>query len=301
MAQTSSTSNEGMSVILLGTGTPLPNPDRACASTLIICGDKSFLVDTGRGFLRNFAAAGLTDVSAVLFTHYHSDHFSEFGEFMVNRTIMGAERPMLVIGPYGAKQVIDALLQAYSLDNGYRKSHHGSKWNEKSMWADIQEMKAGIVYDKDAVKITMFEVNHQPVAPAMGYRFEHNGHTVVVSGDTVKVPVMAEMSKGADILVHDATNKGMVEMGISFLKSKPGPENDRRAEMAAEMLAYHAHTNEVAAIAAEAGIKKLVLTHLVPSIPQNSDAEARFSSGLESIFKGRIYVGKDGMRVNSWD
>jgi ribonuclease Z len=299
MAQTMDT--DGISVVLLGTGTPLPSPDRACASTLVIAGSNHFLVDTGRGFLRNFTAAGLTDASATLFTHYHSDHFSEFGEFMVNRTIMGAEKPMPVIGPPGARQVIGGLLQAYVLDKGYRKLHHGHKWNQEGMAADIQEMRTGIVYDKDGVRITMFEVNHQPVTPAVGYRFDYNGRAIVVSGDTVRVPMMTEMSKGADILVHDATNKGMVEMGIAFLKSQPGPQSERRAEMAEEMLAYHAKTDEVAALASEAGVRKLVLTHLVPSIPPSAEAETRFSSGLDSIFKSRIYVGRDGMRINTWD
>lgn len=292
---------EGMSVILLGTGTPLPNPDRACASTLVIAGDKYFLVDTGRGFLRNLAAAGLSDVSAVLFTHYHSDHFSEFGEFMINRTVWGANEPMLVIGPPGARHVIGSLMLAYALDNNYRKLHHGSKWNEKGIQTDIQEMNPGIVYDNDGVKITMFEVSHPPVTPAVGYRFDYNGHVVVVSGDTVKVPIMAEMSRGADILVHDAANKGMVETAISYLKSRSSAEDDRRAAMAAEMLIYHAKTDEVAALAAEAGVKKLVLTHLVPNLPQNSDIETMFSNGLDSIFKGSIYVGRDGMQVNSCD
>ena len=293
--------NAGLSIILLGTGTPLPNPERACASTLVIAGSKHFLVDTGRGFLKNLAAAGLNTVTAVLFTHYHSDHFSEFGELMVNRAIWGADELMLVIGPPGARQVIGSLMQAYTLDAVYRKQHHGTKWNGKGMLADIQERNQGIVYEKDGVKITMFDVSHAPVTPAVGYRFDYHGHTAVISGDTVKVPAMIEISRGADILVHDTANKGMVEGAISFLRSAPNPENERRAVMAEEMLTYHAKTDEVAAIAEQAGVKKLVLTHLVPSIPQNSDIEAVFSSGLSTIFHGSIYVGRDGMRVNSWD
>ena len=293
--------NAGLSIILLGTGTPLPNPERACASTLIIAGNKHFLVDTGRGFLRNLAIFGLNTATAVLFTHYHSDHFSEFGEFMVNRTIWGADEPMPVIGPPGAGQVIRSLMQAYTLDSGYRKQHHGTKWSDKGMLADIQERNPCSFYEKDGLKITMFDVSHTPVTPAVGYRFDYNGHSVVVSGDTVKVPSMVEMSRGADILVHDTANKVMVEGAIAFLRSAPNPENERRAAMAEEMLTYHAKTDEVAAIAEQAGVKKLVLTHLVPSIPQNPDIEAVFSSGLSAIFHGSIYVGRDGMRVNSWD
>lgn len=291
---------DGISVVLLGTGTPIPNPDRACASTLVTCGNTSFLVDTGRGFLNNLAKLGLSDATAVLFTHFHSDHFAEFGEFMVNRTIRGAAQPVKVIGPAGADRVISTLLAAYSLDGQYRKSHHGAKWDERGMQADIQEMGPGVVYDHDGVRIRMFDVSHTPVAPAVGYRFEYNGRIVVISGDTVKVPVMAEMAKGADILVHDATQKQMVIGMIQFLKGRPTPAEQRLGAMSEEMLAYHATTEDIAQIAVQAGVKKLVLTHLVPSIPLSVD-DAPFTAGITPVFGGTVLVGRDGMRINTWD
>ncbi len=287
-------------MVLLGTGTPLPNPDRACASTLVTCGDTSFLVDTGRGFLNNLAKLGLSDATAVLFTHFHSDHFAEFGEFMVNRTIRGATQPVQVIGPAGTDKVISTLLAAYSLDGHYRKSHHGAKWDERGMQADIEEMGPGLVYDHEGVKIRMFDVSHSPVAPAVGYRFEYCGRIVVVSGDTVKVPIMAEMAKGADILVHDACQKQMVMGMIQFLRGRPTPAEQRLGAMSEEMLAYHATTEDIAQIAAEAGVKKLVLTHLVPSIPLSVD-DGPFISGITPVFGGTVLVGKDGMRINTWD
>jgi ribonuclease Z len=302
MTSTPNAADFGISVVLLGTGIPIPNPERACASTLVTCGGKSFLIDTGRGFLRNLAMTGVQDVSAVLFTHFHSDHFAEFGELMVTRTIRGANKPMPVIGPKNStKKVISALLAAYELDTLYRKSHHGLKYDEKGMEADIMEMAPGLVYDQDGVRVRMFEVAHLPVVPAVGYRIDYGGHSVVISGDTVKVPAMVEMSKGADILVHDATQRQMVTGGmLQFLKSQKTPEMDRLASMTEEMLEYHAGTEEVAQIAAEAGVKKLVLTHLVPGAPLSLGDEP-FLAGLGDIFKGQIIVGKDGLRINSWD
>jgi ribonuclease Z len=301
-AQASHSPDTGISVVLLGTGTPIPNPERACASTLVICGGKSFLIDTGRGFIRNLAPLGIADVTAVLFTHFHSDHFAEFGELMVTRTIRGATTPMPVIGPKNStKKVISALLEAYTLDTQYRKAHHGAKYDEKGMQAEIQESDPGLVYDDDGVKIHMFEVSHLPVMPAVGYRIEYGGRSVVVSGDTIKVPAMIEMSKGADILVHDATQKQMVAGGmLQFLRGQKTPATDRLATMTEEMLEYHAATEDVARIADEAGVRKLVLTHLVPSVPL-SMGDAPFLAGLSEIFKGVIIVGKDGLRINSWD
>lgn len=292
--------DQGISVVLLGTGTPLPNPARACASTLVTCGSASFLVDTGRGFLNNLATVGLNDASAVLFTHFHSDHFAEFGEFMVNRTIRGATQPIPVIGPAGTRTVITSLLEAYGPDNQYRKLHHGTKWDDRGMQADFKETGPGVVYNHEGVEIRMFTVSHNPVVPAVGYRFEYRGHVVVISGDTVKVPVMIDMARGADILVHDTTNKQMVLGMIQFLKSRPTDADQRLAQMSEEMLAYHATTEDVAQTAAEAGVKKLVLTHLVPSIPPTMDS-GPFLAGLDSIFGGKIYLGQDGMRINTWD
>ncbi len=281
----------GLSVILLGTGTPIPNKDRACASTLVIAGDKTFLVDTGRGFVNKFYEAGLRDVKGVFFTHYHSDHFGEFGEFMVLRTVWGADTPMAVIGPAGVRQTIESLIAAYALDNKYRKEHHKERWNEAGMKAEIKEAQSGVVYDQGGVKVTIFEVDHIPVKPAVGYRFDYKGKTVVVSGDTKKVQVMVEMAKGADILVHEVASRQVLEMGRKNLDS-------RMQIMSEEMLQYHTLTEEVAQIAQNAGVKKLVLTHFTPSIPAASAVERIFMRGMDKIYKGEIIAGRDGMEIS---
>ena len=284
--------NAGLSIILLGTGTPLPNRKRACASTLVIAGDKTFLVDTGRGFLNNFADTRLRDANAVLFTHYHSDHFGEFGDFMVTRTIWGASEPMLVIGPAGARQTIGNLLNAYKLDNEYRAEHHGDKWHEDGMKAEIEEAQAGVVYERDGVQITMFEVDHLPVKPAVGYRFDYNNQTVVISGDTRKAPVISEFAQDADILVHEVANRTFTEIAQRNL-------DPRLQAMSEEMLAYHTLTREVAEIAQAAHVKKLVLTHFVPWIHTNPVVKAIYVRGMRKIFRGPIIVGKDGVEIKA--
>ncbi len=291
--------NAGLSVVLLGTGTPIPNPERACAATLVSAGDKTFLVDTGRGFLTRLAGAGLNNVSMVLFTHFHSDHFGEFGELMVNRGIAGADQPLPVIGPAGVKDVIGSLLAAYALDNKYRKDHHGVKWSEFAMRAELAEKAPGVVCETDGVKITMFEVDHPPVQPAVGYRFDYRGQSVVVSGDTKKCAKMVEMAKGADILVHEAASRAMTEMAIKYMRANASPANERIAAMAEEMLTYHTMTEEAAEIARDAGVKKLVLTHLAPALPENSALESMFTQGMGSIYQGPIVVGRDGLEVKA--
>jgi len=281
------------SVTLLGTGTPMVNPARACASTLVTAGDRAFLVDTGRGFYDNLAASGRRDVDLALFTHFHSDHIADFGELLVARTIAGAKYPLPVIGPIGVNQVVNGLMAMYELDRRYRHDHHGDKYSIAGASAEVMESSPGVVFDQDGMTITMFEVDHRPVSPAMGYRFDYQGRSIVISGDTIMVPAMIKQARGADILVHDTMNKDMVQRGMAAIKES----NPRMAAMGEEMMEYHADRMEVAKIAQEAGVKKLVLTHLVPSIPPEEGIENLFTQGMSDVYAGEIITGRDGMRI----
>ncbi len=280
-------------ITLLGTGTPLFNPARACASTLVTAGDRAILIDTGRGFYNNLAASGRQDVDLVLFTHFHSDHIAEFGELLVARAIAGVKHPLPVIGPTGTDQVVAGLMAAYELDVKYRHDHHGDKYSSAGASAEVTETVSGVVYDQEGIKITMFMVDHRPVSPAVGYKFEYQGRVIVISGDTIMVPVMIEQALGADMLIHDTMNKEMVRAGMAAIRKS----NPRMAAMGEEMMEYHADRMEVAWIAQEAGVKKLVLTHLVPSIPPNETMEKLFTQGMSDVYTGEILAGRDGMTV----
>jgi ribonuclease Z len=291
-AKTDSKAGDSLKVVLLGTGTPVPNLDRACASTLVLAGTKGILIDSGRGVINGLVKAENPNVDMVLFTHYHSDHFGEIGELLVTRAIQGADKPLKIIGPAGAKKVMSGILDAYSMDNGYRKAHHKEKW--PGMAVDIQEPAPGTVFDDGEVKITMVTVNHSPADPAVAYRIDYRGRSVVISGDTKKVAGMVEIAKDCDILVHEVVNRQLVEMGIARLKAQ---NNNRAAVMSEEMMEYHTSTTEVAEIARDAKVKKLVLTHLVPSIPPAHQADQLFTQGMSDIYTGPIIVGRDGMVI----
>jgi len=287
--------SDDFSVTLLGTGTPMVNPARACASTLVTAGESAFIIDTGRGFYNNLAATGRQDADAVLFTHFHSDHIADFGELLVARAIAGARQPLTTIGPRGVAHVVDGLMAAYELDRRYRHDHHGDKYSPAGASAQVTETAPGVVFDREGIKVTMFEVNHSPVSPAVGYRFDYKGRSIVISGDTVMVPAMVEQSRDADILVHDTMNKDMVQMGLDAIKES----NPRLAAMGEEMMEYHADRMEVARIAREAGVKKLVLTHLVPGIPPEEAMEILFIQGMNEIYSGTIITGRDGMTITA--
>jgi ribonuclease Z len=178
-------------------------------------------------------------------------------------------------------------------DNAYRQAHHGDKWFSGGMRAHVIEALPGLVYEESGVRVTMFEVDHRPVEPAMGFRFDYAGLSVVISGDTKKVPQMVELAGNCDLLIHEAVNRDLVLMALAGLKKG----NPRLAAMSEEMMEYHTSTLEVAEIARDANVGKLVLTHLVPSIPPRDDADQLFIRGMNEIYHGPIIVGRDQMEI----
>ena len=103
----------GLSAILLGTGVPLPDPRRGTACTAVIAGNRVFLVDTGRNCVVALDQAGIFDVNAIFYTHYHSDHFIGLGEILLNFGIAGIDRSIPVHGPPGAAEVVAGIGAAY--------------------------------------------------------------------------------------------------------------------------------------------------------------------------------------------
>ncbi len=284
----------GISVILLGTGVPIPNPQRGTACTAVIAGDRVFLVDTGRNCVVTLDQAGIFDLDAIFYTHYHSDHFIGLGEILLNFGVAGIDRSIPVLGPPGAVEVVEGIIATYRLDLQYRITHHGEKFSEAVMNPTVTEHEPGVVLDEDGLKVTMFPVCHEPIEPAVGYRFEYRDRIVVISGDTRVCPDYAAGAEGADLLVSEAENAAMFNPGLALARAAG---NTRQFEMIQEGMEYHAETLALAQMAQEAGVKKLALTHLFPSIPPTDAAEAAFIQGMSDYFDGPIIVGRDGMEV----
>ena len=150
-----------------------------------------------------------------------------------------------------------------------------------------------MIWEQDGLRVTMFAVDHAPVVPAVGYKLEYNGKSVVVSGDTKKTAATVEMARGADLLVHEAVDRATIDGALPMMeRAQP-----RRAAMTRDMMSHHTTTLELAEIARDAGVKKLAITHLVPSIPPTEAAEANFIRGMAAIYAGPIVVGRDGMVI----
>ncbi|KIL40420.1 ribonuclease Z [Gordoniibacillus kamchatkensis] len=294
--------HEHLKVILLGTGSPRAFYARAKPGVVVLAGSKVFLVDCGGAAVDQMIKAGVMPqrVSDVLFTHHHYDHNSAFFDVFITswrthitpeRVYKGRSTPMHVYGPESTKEIIGKMRESFEFDVKLRVSYNLS--DEAGSQIVYTERNEGIVYDKEGIRITAFEVDHRPVYPAIAYKFEYNGKTVVISGDTVPVPNMVEHSRGADLLVHEAYNKewldGLIEQYPEYAQALSNPAK------------YHTTTLEAAEIAAKAGVKHLVLTHHIPAPAAAESAEEAYIAGMKDIFNGPITVGRDLMSFDLSD
>lgn len=294
---------DGLHIALCGTGSPLPNPSRAGPCNVVIAGKQIFVVDIGEGGGRNINMMGipLGRINGLLLTHFHSDHIDGMGPLMMNRWVSATNSsPLPIYGATGVEQVVAGFNAAYSIDNGYRTGHHGAAIappggaGGTAMPFTLPEKGKGdsvVVLEKDGLKITAFRVDHGPVDPAVGYRFDYKGRSIVISGDTKKSASLIAASKGADLLVHEALQPKLVAMMTEGLE-KMGIKN--LAQITRDILNYHASPEEAAESAKEAGVKHLVLSHIVPSIPSKFFYPA-FLGDAAKRYGGAIVVGEDGM------
>lgn len=283
-----------LEVTLLGTGGPLHQAIRYGNSQIISGGSTNVLVDVGWGSTIRLSQSGVAPpaINAVFVTHLHSDHTTDFADLLVTRWITGAREPLKVYGPEGTASMIAGYRQALEADTRFRFAHHGEKLAASGTECDVVEFEAGIdpveIATVGDITVKAFEVDHRPVVPAYGFRFERDGKSIVISGDTNTCPGLENGAQGADIFVVDSMNKQM----MSMLAERIGAGgNEAGGEMLKEALEYHTDVKDAAAVAEGAGVKHLVLSHILPPVP---DAQAgAFTAGLDAIFHGKISMGSD--------
>lgn len=271
-------------VTLLGTGSPIPDPNRAGPSTLVRAGGQAFLIDCGRGVLQRAAAVGVgaAGLSALLLTHLHSDHIADLGDVLITRwisTFTPDPAPLPIIGPPGTAEAVAAMLNAFRHDIGYRIAHHRDI-NEPPA-VDVHEYTEGLVWDSDGVTIRAAPTDHRPVAPTVGFRVDHRGASVVLAGDTVPCAGLDELAAGADALVHTVIREDIV-----------ATIPQQRLQ---DICDYHSSVEQAAATAARAGVGTLVMTHYVPALVPGQEEQWRALAATH--FGGRIELGDDLHRV----
>jgi len=289
----------GLNVILCGAGSPLPDPTRAGPCTIIQAGDQMLAIDAGSGSPRNFGPMGLPggEIDAVFLTHFHSDHMDGLGELMLQRWAGGGHAQALpVYGPPGVDAIVAGFNQAYALDVGYRVDHHGEPVLPRSGAGGEARVfpmpgpEGALVYSADGLKVTAFPVDHAPISPALGYRFDYQGRSVMLTGDTIATPTLDTFARGVDVMVSEALSPELVGL-LATAARRAG--NERIGTIMDDILDYHISPVQAAEIAQRAGAGYLLFTHIVPPLPVRL-LEASFLKGVSEAYGGPVQVGRDG-------
>jgi ribonuclease Z len=256
-------------------------------------------VDIGEGGGETMNVMGISPGKAegLLLTHFHSDHIDGLGPLMLfHWTRKSSTTPLPVYGPKGVEAIVAGFNAGYATDNSYRIAHHGPKVVPPSGAGGIArpfEMTGPttVVLERDGLKITAFTVDHEPIEPAVGYRFDYKGRSLCISGDTKKSANLDAVCKGVDILVHEALNPKLLrKMEVAAaLNGQAGA-----AKILHDIQDYHTTPEEAAESAQTTGAGMLVLSHLVPPLPSRL-LYAAFLGDAESRFSRPIVVGEDGM------
>ena len=291
-----------LTVAICGAGSPITDPERSGACAAVIAGDQVVLVDSGNG-IGKLGAMGLSPglVDALFLTHFHSDHINGTGELMTQRWAgSGTDQPLPIYGPLGVQKIVDGFNMAYSDDRSYREAHHSTKVMPPSGGLAIAHAfgvpntDGQVIFNKKGLKVTAFPVDHEPVAPSVGYKFEYKGRSVVFSGDTAKDLTVQKFATGSDLLVHEALSAEIVGIINNGAKQANRP---RIEKITFDILDYHTSPVEAAEIAAAADVPFLLFSHIVPRLPIGN-LKKRFVKGVTDVYDGEFVIAQDGTVIS---
>jgi ribonuclease Z len=291
---------DGVHLAVCGAGSPMPDPDRAGPCLAVIAGSRLLLFDAGSGGARNLQRMGFPAgrLSAVFLTHYHSDHIDGLGETLMLRWTGGSHaEPLAVFGPPGVDEVVDGFNRAYRLDATYRTAHHGahiippSGAGGRALTFTVPASGDRVtVWEVDGVRVSAFAVDHDPVRPAVGYRVDYGGRSLVISGDTVSTASVREAARGVDLLAHEALSPRLLGI-LNRAAQRAGLTG--LAAITHDILDYHTTPAEAAELAQEAAVGHLLLYHIVPPLPLPG-LTAAFREGVAEAYDGPVTVARDG-------
>ena len=280
-AQSATQTKEKTQIILLGTGTPYPDPNAAGPATAVVVGKRVFLFDAGAGVMRRMNAAGLpiSGPEAVFITHLHSDHTLGYADLILTSWIMRRVSPLPAYGPHGLRSMTAHLLAAYTEDIHVRT--YGLEREVRGGYrVKVHEIKSGVVYERDGVLITAIPVPHGSWKEAYAYRVDTPDRSIVISGDTRPSRALERASRGVDVLAHEVYSPLHI-----------APENRPGGKYWPQyMREFHTSDVELGALASRAKPKLLILTHIIRSGSSDDDLLAGVRAGG---FTGPVRVGKD--------
>jgi ribonuclease BN (tRNA processing enzyme) len=268
-------------IVLLGTGYPFPHPDRSGPSLAVVVNEQVYVVDVGPGTVRrlqqamdeNKISVKQKDLNKLFLTHLHSDHTLGLPDLIFTPWVMGREDCLQIYGPKGTNSMVQHLEKAYAEDidiriNGLEK---GNKTGYKTK---VKEIKSGLIYKDELVKIMAFKVKHGKWKHAFGFSFLIDNKKIVISGDTIPHPNILKEAKNADVLIHEVVS---------------GTEYNTSKNWTKYLNKFHTSTSELAEIANKTNPKKLILVH---QIHRKVSAEMLVKE-IKNKYKGVVKYGRD--------
>jgi len=279
------TESEITKLILLGTGTPNPDPQRSGPSVLILVHGTPYIVDFGPGLIRKAATLSTTwggkiknfeikNIKKVFLSHMHSDHTAGYPDLIFTPWVMGRDTPLEVFGPRGIKSMTKNILKAYSQDINYRLNGLEPA-NEKGWKVKTHNIKEGLIYQDEYVKVEAFHVSHGSWKNAFGFRFTTPDRIIVISGDTRPTSNILKYADGADILIHEVYSHEGFQKKDKFWKNYHSSN--------------HTSTIELAEIANKTKPDLLILYHILNWGSTNQD----LIDEISLTYPGKVIVGSD--------
>lgn len=268
-------------IVLLGTGTPGPTPDRSGPATAVVVNDVAYLVDFGPGVVRRANAAFLdrdvralepTKLRVAFVTHLHSDHTVGYPDLIFTPWTIGRRTPLEVYGPKGLKAMTEHILEAYRVDIETRTNPEGNQRTfPEGHGVSAHEIGPGVIYKDANVTVTAFRTKH--AMESYGYRFDTPDRSIVISGDTNPTQETIDACRGCDVLIHEAHSPAWLAMRPDFFQ-----------QFAAK---FHTTTTELAELAAKARPRFLILYHYASVSPEDLYDE------MLARYGGHFVVGRD--------
>jgi ribonuclease Z len=277
---------QNLKVTLLGTGYPRPVMERFGPSILVEAGKEKLLFDCGRGATQRLyqLKVPFSEVTALFLTHLHSDHIVGIPDFYLTGWIFGRSTPLRVWGPEGTTEMMSHLQRAYQFDIHVRRDVD-EKLPAQGVVVISKDIEQGVVYQNGDLKVTAFTVDHSPVKPALGYRVDFAGHSVVLSGDTRYSENLIKFSQGTDVLIHEVLDAEAYRASDKMYT----PEQKQK------VIDHHTTPEQAGSIFSQVKPKLGVYSHVVPFDAQELVAHTR------KTYSGPLELGEDLMSIDIGD
>jgi len=258
--------SDSLRVFVCGSASPLGVSGQAQACIAVLTPDHFYIIDSGVGSTANLQSGLLpmNRLQGVFLTHFHSDHIAEIYEVNLNSWVNGRPVPLTVYGPAGVETVTSSVNDGYALDRKYRTGHHGAALLPPELGLlTSKTVRPGVIFESGDLKVTMYTGGHPPVAPAVGYRFDYRGRSLVVSGDSLVTDETRKIVDNADLLLHDALSFPIV----STMSQAAGEAGfNRISKIMSDVLDYHASASSLIELGERVDIGMVAFYHLVPSV-----------------------------------